>query len=336
MPAVEFFAPGSGISTSSGTAFTRQQGAILQRLVGDSGKIVFAFDGDEAGAKAAVSVFKNIPSLHTTAWVLQLPPGEDPCDYRLKHGNEALVELIDKAIPLVSFVLEVAKKRYAMETEIGRSQYLDYASTVIATIGSGSLRESFIRAVALDVFADVDTIKALVTKSKPMEFYEQAEEKQEQEIPEELKLNTSEELVKLIQEDELYELTARCLALSVLDRKLVKYLPKVQKVLPQDFHKFIEELIATPEEQAIIPEAFDDSALVSYLSRQDLFPYITLDAFDSKEQFTYLLNRYGKTKKERAQARRQEKIHSVLVSSKASEIELLEKALQIKAGEGDD
>lgn len=316
------------VVASSGTAFTQQQGAILQRLVGENGKVVFAFDGDEAGVKAALTVFKNVPGIHSSAWVVQFPEGEDPCDYRLRHGNAKLGELVKKSIPLVGFVLEASKASHDLTSEVGRAQYLDYASRVLATISSSSLRESFARTVALDTFTEVDLVKDRVKKSKPLELApEQAHEEVTRTTPEELVDEKSASILDLIEQDKHYALAARFIALAVLDRTLVEHLPKNKAKLPKEFSQVIDELVALDVDSPIIPEAFQESDLVNYLTTAKLYPHAIHSAFDTKKQFAYVFKRYMKAVKESNEKQVHARLHSILASSTDNQVGLLEEAL---------
>jgi len=314
---------------SSGTAFTQQQGKILQRLVGDSGKVIFAFDGDSAGIGAALKVFKNVPGIHSSAWVVQFPEGKDPCDYRLENGNEALQKLVAEAVPMVSFVLDAAKSEYDLRTEVGRSQYLDYAAKVLVTVSSSSLRGSFVRKVALDTFSEVDSVRELMKTATPLELAsETTGDNKEREIPVELRDEVSVPLLELIESNDTYALAARFVALAVLDRKLVQHLPKNKKRLPKEFGNFIDTLVELPETQPIIPESFEESDLVLYLTDSRLFPHSGLATFDSESQFAYVYKRYMKAVKESRENEVHARIHSILATSTDSHVELLEEALR--------
>lgn len=320
------------VVASSGTAFTQNQGSILHRLVGESGKIVFAFDGDAAGEKAALSVFKNVPGIHSVAWVVQFPEGEDPCDYRQSYGNEALVELTKNAVSLVGFVLEVTKKSYDMSSEVGRSQYLSYAARVLSTIASNTLRESFIRTVALDTFTDVDTVKSLVSSATPIEL--SAIENNiaaEAERPQELSEEASRPTLELIENDQHYALAARFIALAVLDRNLIKYLPKNKSRLPKEFAKTIDELVAYPSDKPIIPEAFSESELIHYFTTASLFPWVGIQTFNTKDQFAYIFKRYMNSVRSSREKQMRAKVYAILNSSTDNEIGLLEEALAKEA-----
>lgn len=314
---------------SSGTAFTQQQGAILQRLVGESGRVIFAFDGDAAGISAALKVFVKVPNIHSSAWVVQFPEGQDPCDYRLEHGNEKLKELVSNPIPLVGFVLEAAKNDFDLRTELGRAQYLDHAARVLATIASNSLRNTFTRKVALDSFTDVETVRELTKKSKPLELdKELGTVETTYTVPEELEDTVSQPLMELIDTNEAYALAARFLGLAVIDRELVPHLPKNKKKLPKEFGNFIDTLAQLDPSKPIIPEAFDESDFVEYLTSANLFPHASSPSFDTKHQFAYVFKRYMETVKAAHEQEVHARIHAVLSSTENNQLDLLEEALR--------
>lgn len=321
------------VVASSGTAFTPQQGGILQRLVGETGKLVFAFDGDAAGQKAAVTVFKNVPSIHGNSWVVQFPEGKDPCDFRLENGNESFQEHIAKRIPLVEFVLDVSKANHDMKSSLGRAQYLEYAARVLKTVASNTVREQFIRKVSLDCFTEVSAVKEAVAKSQPLELgaYEApqaSDESTEEKSSEVLVLEDSVDLITKIKEEQAYALAARFVALAVLDNELIQYLPKNKRKLPPEFGTVIDELCALEPGSPIIPEAFTDSKLIELLSSSKLFPLSHLEQFDTREQFEYVYKRYLNTVRYSQEAEIQGKIHMILSSAEDNQVELLIQALE--------
>jgi DNA primase catalytic core len=323
------------VVASSGTAFTHQQGGILQRLVGESGKVIFAFDGDAAGIGAAKKVFKNVPSLHSNSWVVQFPEGKDPCDYRLDNGNEKFQEHVAKRVPLVEFILDVTKGDHDMTSTLGRAKYLEDAAKVLKTIASNTVREQFVRKVALDTFTEVGEVKAQVEKSDALELAdEDAPNHNGEEVAEGkedndgLELTDSVDLLELIRSDQTYALAARFLALAVLDSELIQYLPKNKKRLPTEFNTVIDELCALQPGAIIIPEAFTDSKLVQYLSNPRYFPLAHLESFNTREQFEYVYKRYMAALHTTQEAEIQGKIHMILASAEDNQLELLVQALE--------
>lgn len=325
------------VVASSGTAFTSQQGGILQRLVGESGKIVFAFDGDEAGIGAAKKVFKNVPSIHSNSWVVQFPEDKDPCDFRLENGNESFQEHVAKRVPLVEFILEVTKNDHDMTSTLGRAKYLEDAAKVLKTIASNTVREQFVRKVALDTFTEVAAVKDQVEKSGPMELADEdgpvqsgepSEETDEKPVDDGLELTDSVDIMELIRTNQTYALAARFLALAVLDSELIQYLPKNKKRLPLEFGTVIDELCALQPGAIIVPEAFTDSKLVQFLSNPRHFPLAHLEGFHSREQFEYIYKSYMAAVHTAQEAEIQGKIHMILASAEDNQLELLVQALE--------
>lgn len=324
------------VVASSGTAFTPQQGGILQRLVGESGQIVFAFDGDKAGIGAAKKVFKNVPSIHSNSWVVQFPEGKDPCDFRLENGNESFQEHVAKRVPLVEFILEVTKEDHDMSSTLGRAKYLEDAAKVLKTIASNTVREQFVRKVALDTFTEVAAVKNQVEKSDVMELADEdapvqggeASDETDEKPSDGLELTDSVDVMELIRSNQTYALAARFLALAVLDSELIQYLPKNKKRLPPEFGTVIDELCALKPGAIIVPEAFTDSKLVQFLSNPRHFPLAHLEGFHSREQFEYIYKRYMAAVHTAQEAEIQGKIHMILASAEDNQLELLVQALE--------
>src|SRR5699024_7384490 len=93
------------VVATSGTAFTSEHANLLLRMVGDSGKIIFIMDGDEAGIEAAIKVFKTAKEIHSNSYAVLLEDGQDPCDYIINGGIEHLKTAVDNVKPLHDFVI---------------------------------------------------------------------------------------------------------------------------------------------------------------------------------------------------------------------------------------
>ena len=102
----------AGVGTavaSCGTAFGDEHAKILRRHMADHeefrGEVIFTFDGDEAGQKAAIKAFEGDQNFASQTYVAVEPDGLDPCDLRIKHGDAAVRELVARRVPLYRFVL---------------------------------------------------------------------------------------------------------------------------------------------------------------------------------------------------------------------------------------
>ncbi|OON80897.1 DNA primase [Streptomyces tsukubensis] len=129
----------SGITTAvatSGTAFGVDHIKILRRLLMDNGsaRVIFTFDGDAAGQKAALRAFEDDQKFAAETYIAVAPDGMDPCDLRLTKGEEAVRELVEPRVPLFEFALRQIVSRYDLETPAGRAAALDEAAPVVARI----------------------------------------------------------------------------------------------------------------------------------------------------------------------------------------------------------
>jgi DNA primase len=142
---------GTAVATS-GTSFGEGHVAILRRLLMDAsqfrGEVIFTFDGDAAGQKAALRAFGLEEKFVTQTFVAVQPDGLDPCDLRLKQGDAAVRDLIARRVPLFEFAIRSVLNDHDLNTAEGRLAALDAAAPIVAKIKDRSLRQLY--AVSLD------------------------------------------------------------------------------------------------------------------------------------------------------------------------------------------
>ncbi|MBB2912113.1 DNA primase [Streptosporangium becharense] len=145
----------SGVPTAvatCGTAFGEEHIKVLRRLLldqsGSRGEVIFTFDGDAAGQKAALRAFAEEQKFVTQTFVAVQQDGLDPCDLRLKHGEAAVRDLVASREPLFAFAIRSVISRYDVSTNEGRLSALDAAAPIVAGIKDRSLRQLY--AVDLD------------------------------------------------------------------------------------------------------------------------------------------------------------------------------------------
>ena len=102
----------AGVPTAvatSGTSFGEGHIKVLRRLLMDAdrfrGEVIFTFDGDAAGQRAALRAFDLEERFVTQTFVAVQPDGLDPCDLRLKHGDAAVRDLVAQRVPLFEFAI---------------------------------------------------------------------------------------------------------------------------------------------------------------------------------------------------------------------------------------
>ncbi|MFJ6629913.1 DNA primase [Streptomyces sp. NPDC091376] len=119
-----------------GTAFGGEHIKILRRLLMDNGsaKVIFTFDGDAAGQKAALRAFEDDQKFAAETFIAVAPDGMDPCELRLAKGDEAVRELAEPRNQLFEFAIRQIVKNYDLETPVGRAAALDEAAPIVARI----------------------------------------------------------------------------------------------------------------------------------------------------------------------------------------------------------
>jgi DNA primase len=145
----------SGVPTAvatCGTSFGEDHVKILRRLImdtdGNDGEVIFTFDGDAAGQKAALRAFGLEEKFVTQTFVAVQPDGLDPCDLRLAHGDGAVRDLIARRVPLFEFAIRSALAKHNLETTEGQLAALDEAAPIVARIKDQGMRGRY--AVNLD------------------------------------------------------------------------------------------------------------------------------------------------------------------------------------------
>ena len=159
----------AGITTAvatCGTSFGTEHIKVLRRLLMDDdqmrGSVVFTFDGDAAGQKAALRAFEEDQRFVTQTFVAVEPSGLDPCDLRIQHGDAAIVALVDRRVPLFEFAIRSTLAAYDLETAEGRIAALREAAPIVAKIRDTALRPEYSRRLAGWLGVDVATVAGAV------------------------------------------------------------------------------------------------------------------------------------------------------------------------------
>jgi DNA primase len=145
----------AGVTTAvatCGTAFGSEHVSVIRRLLMDSdaftGEVIFTFDGDAAGMKAAERAFADDQKFMAQTFVAIEATGMDPCDLRLRSGEAAVRDLVAARIPLVEFVLRATTGRHNLDTAEGRTAAVRQAVPLVAQIKDVALRDEYARRLA--------------------------------------------------------------------------------------------------------------------------------------------------------------------------------------------
>jgi DNA primase len=135
-----------------GTAFGDDHARVVRRLLLDHdefrGEVIFTFDGDEAGQKAAMRAFEGDQVFAGQTYVAVEPSGLDPCDLRLQQGDAAVRELVARRVPLYRFVLGRVVQRHDLDRADGRIDAMREAAKLVTSIRDRSKVDAFARELA--------------------------------------------------------------------------------------------------------------------------------------------------------------------------------------------
>jgi DNA primase len=157
---------GTAVATC-GTAFGTEHIKVLRRLLMDDdrmkGQVVFTFDGDAAGQKAALRAFEEDQRFVSQTFVAVEKSGLDPCDLRLQHGDAAVQALIENRVPLFEFAIKSVLATYDLNTSEGRIAALKESAPIVSKIRDTSLRPEYARRLAGWLGMDPATVSRAVT-----------------------------------------------------------------------------------------------------------------------------------------------------------------------------
>jgi DNA primase len=159
-----------GAVATCGTAFGIDHIKILRRIMRDEAdvapaRVVFTFDGDAAGQKAAMRAFAEDQRWAAQSFVAVAPDGMDPCDLRLAKGDAAVKALVDGAVPMFEFAVRTTIRRFDLETAEGRVQAMKAVAPIIGSIRDTSLRPEYTRTVSGWLGLEVEQMAAEVRKA---------------------------------------------------------------------------------------------------------------------------------------------------------------------------
>ncbi|WP_243225819.1 DNA primase [Microbacterium sp. CIAB417] len=161
----------AGLTTAiatCGTAFGTEHIKVLRRVMGDdsaSGEVVFTFDGDEAGQKAALRAFSEDDRFNAQTFVAVAPDGLDPCDLRLQRGDAAVRGLMDAKQPMFEFAIDRKLAGFDLATVEGQVGALRAASPIVAEIRDRLLRPGYERVLARRLGMDPTEVHAEVERA---------------------------------------------------------------------------------------------------------------------------------------------------------------------------
>ncbi|MDE0547034.1 DNA primase [Microbacterium sp. C7(2022)] len=161
----------AGITTAiatCGTAFGSDHISVLRRVMGDdstAGEVVFTFDPDAAGQKAALRAFADAKRFNAQTYVATGPDGLDPCDLRLQRGDAAVRAVVETKMPMVEFVLDQRISGFDLASVEGRVGALRSAAPVVAELRDPLLQPEYVRVLARRLGMDTEDVRREVERA---------------------------------------------------------------------------------------------------------------------------------------------------------------------------
>jgi len=315
----------AGVTTAvatCGTAFGDEHIRILNRMlsanVDNPAEVIFTFDPDEAGQKAAMRAFADADKFHANSFIAVGPDGLDPSDLRVQKGDEAVLQMIESKKPIYEFAIKQKMKNFSLESVEGRVGAARAAAAVIATIRDSALRSVYVRELANWVNLDLSEVNQLVDraiKEKVVSAVAPLRQAQPQEAPVEKNLQapdlkdpvvrferqllevlvqhptlvSKETMLELLSGDYLagvHAAVAGALLKSLDARSSVNWLPSIAEALDPSVHQTLRSLAATElpagneQELARYVAGVVNSGFINLLTRQKLSMQAVLRQLD--------------------------------------------------------
>ena len=281
---------------------------MLQANVDNPAEVIFTFDPDEAGQKAAMRAFADADKFHANSFIAVGPEGLDPSDLRVQKGDEAVQLMIENKKPIYEFAIKQKLKNFDLSSVEGRVGAARAAAAVIATIRDTAMRSVYLREVANWVNLDVSEVSALVDRAikdkvvtavAPMrqdapapeqvvQTYEQPDLRDptirfERQLLEVLVQHPAEveesKFIELVSGDflaKVHAVMAAALATNVANRKDPSWLAKLSESIDPALHQSLRAIAATalpartPDELRKYIDGVVVSGFVNLLTRQKL------------------------------------------------------------------
>ena len=140
---------------SSGTALTTDQARLLRRY---APKTILIFDGDTAGATAAMRGIGSLFEVGLEVRVVTLPEDHDPDSYVRAHGPDGLLRLTENAAPAIDFLMEQFEQRDDLSTIDGKTRTAHTLAELIGRIKDNALKQFLIKDIAEKIGIDEEIL----------------------------------------------------------------------------------------------------------------------------------------------------------------------------------
>jgi len=162
----------AGVTTAvatCGTAFGDEHIRILNRILSNDpanpAKVIFNFDPDEAGQKAAMRAFNDASKFNAQTFMAIGPDGLDPSDLRTKRGDQAVVDMIEGKKPLLEFAIGRSMAKFDLQSREGQVGAARAAAVLLAQIDDTVMRGAYEKFVSDATSLDRSSVSQLTVEA---------------------------------------------------------------------------------------------------------------------------------------------------------------------------
>ena len=148
---------------SSGTALTPDHARLLRRY---APKTILIFDGDTAGATAAMRGIGSLFEVGLEVRVVTLPEDHDPDSYVRAHGPDGLLRLTENAAPAIDFLIAQFAQRDDLSTVDGKTRTAHALAELVGRITDNALKQFLIKDIAEKIGIDEEILIGIAQRQR--------------------------------------------------------------------------------------------------------------------------------------------------------------------------
>lgn len=155
-----------------GTALTTLHAKKIKQLVDN---VILCLDGDNAGNMATYKAIDVLKQVGLNVRVVRLSGAKDPDEFIKKFGKDNFLEVLTNSIDCVDFVLTDSAKKYNLENNSEKNQYVQEALNYISKFSTPAEQEIYLKEVQKLVKIPIDALRKSMQKSEVKETCETIE-----------------------------------------------------------------------------------------------------------------------------------------------------------------
>lgn len=144
------------VVATMGTAVTKDQALLIKKLAPE---VIVCFDGDDAGARATLSIIDELASVGVTPKVVRLEDNMDPDDYINKHGTDNFKMLLENPINVMDFKISYFKHDQNLTDHEEMAKYINKLIDELVKVDDDILRELSLKKISEEAKLDIDLLR---------------------------------------------------------------------------------------------------------------------------------------------------------------------------------